>query len=315
MKNYWIAVIVAGMLTAVGTAQTGASGSASANTSASTGKTGASANASGSAQASEGSANRGKQQGNASSSANTGVSGNAAANSSGAALSSGTTLQAELTKSLDAKKAKPGDEVSAKTTQDVKSNGKVVIHKGSKLVGHVTQAQARTKEDSESKLGIVFDHAVLKDGSQVSVNAVVQALAAAQTAPLSAGVDDIGRAGGGASGGGRQPTGGGGGVVGGVAGAATSTVGSTAGGVGSAAGSVASSTTGSVGSTVNGAAGVAANGTLNSASRGVVGLQGLTLTTVGAGSAQGPVISSTTQNVKLDSGTQMVLQVAGAAQQ
>ena len=69
-------------------------------------------------------------------------------------------LQAELSKSLDAKKAKPGDEVTAKLTQDVKADGKVVMHKGSRLVGHVTEAQAKSKENAESKLGIVFDKAV-----------------------------------------------------------------------------------------------------------------------------------------------------------
>jgi hypothetical protein len=42
-------------------------------------------------------------------------------------------------------------------------------------------------------------------------------------------------------------------------------------------------------------------------------MQGLALNTAAAGSAQGSVISSSTQNVKLDSGTRMVLQIAGSA--
>jgi len=37
------------------------------------------------------------------------------------------------------------------------------------------------------------------------------------------------------------------------------------------------------------------------------------LSSASAAGAQGSVISSTTQNVKLDSGTQMVLQVSGAS--
>jgi hypothetical protein len=71
-----------------------------------------------------------------------------------------------------------------------------------------------------------------------------------------------------------------------------------------------------VGSTVNGTAGAAANGTLNSASSGVIGLKGLTLSQAASGTAntQASIISSTTQNVKLESGTQMVLQVAEGAQ-
>ena len=126
MKRYWIVILAAGVLTAGAAAQgTGASG----------------ASASGNASAS------------------TKASGNAGANGANASssLSSGTNLQAELTKSLDAKKAKVGDEVTAKVTQDVKSNGQVVVRKGSKLIGHVTEAKARSQGDQESRLGIAFD--------------------------------------------------------------------------------------------------------------------------------------------------------------
>src|SRR5215469_2632831 len=217
MKSYWIAVIVATGLTVGAVAQTGASGSASTNTSVTTGQTGAQANtnASGNAQVSGGSASANtdananvkaegskksskNQKGNTSADASAGSASGAAANAGGATLSNGTVLQAELTKSLDAKKAKSGDEVTAKATQDIKSNGQVVVRKGSKLIGHVTEAQARSKDNAESKLGIVFDHAVLKDGSQVNFNAVVQALAPAEppptamsSAPADRGADDM----------------------------------------------------------------------------------------------------------------------------
>src|SRR5205807_9600904 len=123
------------------------------------------------------------------------ASGSGAANNGSAALSSGTALQAELTKSLDAKKAKPGDEVTAKLTQDVVSHGQVVLRRGSKLMGHVTEAKARSKEDSESRLGVLFDHAVLKDGQEVAFNSVIQAVAAAPN--VASMPDDSGMTGGG----------------------------------------------------------------------------------------------------------------------
>src|SRR5258706_11493241 len=50
-------------------------------------------------------------------------------------LAAGSTVQAELTKPVDVRKNKPGDAVIAKTTQDVKSDGHVVLPKGSKIVG------------------------------------------------------------------------------------------------------------------------------------------------------------------------------------
>jgi hypothetical protein len=272
--------------------------------------------ASGSAQASHEKQNN-KHDKNAGSGTGGGVGSGSSSSTSdigvgpGGALSSGTSLQAELTKSLDAKKAKPGDEVSAKLTQDVKENGKVVLHKGSKLVGHVTEAQAKSKENAESKLGLVFDKAVLKGGEEVAFNGVIQAVAPPvqgalsvagdENSSLSGGMGSGSSMGGGHSGGGIAPIG-----------AATSAAGSTVGAVGNTAGSVTNST-GAVNGAVNRTAGVAANGALNSAAHGVVGMQGVDLNTAAAGSAQGSVISSASRNIKLDSGTQMVLQVTGSA--
>ena len=286
MKNYWIFLLTVGLLTLGASGQTGASGSASGNTSASAGKSGAQANAN----------------------ANAGA--NASANNAAARLSSGTTMQTELTKPLDTRKAKAGDEVTAKVTQDVKSDGKVVVPKGSKLIGHVTEANARTKENSESRLGIAFDRAVLKNGQEVALGAVVQALAPPVDIAASAmSQDTVEMRGSAPSGGGGRSSGGGGGALGGVVGGTTSAVGGTVGAVGNTAGSVAGSTTSAVGGTVNSAAGVAAHGALTNTSSGVIGLQGLNLSSATSGNAQASVISSTTQNVKLDSGTQMLLQV------
>ena len=93
----------------------------------------------------------------------------------------------------------------------------------------------------------------------------------------------------------------------------TGAVGGATSGLGNTAGSVTGSATSAVGGAVNNTAGTAVNGAVNSTSHGVVGMQGLTLNTVSTGSAQGSVISSATHNIKLDAGTQMVLQVAGAA--
>ncbi|HKR96410.1 MAG TPA: hypothetical protein VJW55_13640 [Candidatus Angelobacter sp.] len=315
LKKYWIAAIAASMLSMGAVAQVSAGGSASGNASVTPGQAGASASANQSTNAGQAgaststSANQTANVGsvaNAGSAANTGSAANVG--SSSAALSSGTAMQAELTKSLDAKKAKPGDQVTAKLTQDVKQDGKVVLHKGSKLKGHVTEAQAKSKENAESKLGIVFDKAELKGGQEVAFNGVIQALAPPVAGSLSLAGDESSTAGAGMGAPSAPSMGGGargGGTLGAATGAVSPAVGSTVGAVGRTAGSA----TGAVNNTVGGAA----NATLNTTSRGVVGLQGLALNTAAAGSAQGSVISSADKTVKLDSGTQMVLQVAGAA--
>lgn len=328
MKKDWTiamgAILAVCLMTLSAMAQTAAGGSAAGSASVTPGQASAGANASQSVQTPKASADadasanatashqhdsktQEKESGKKGADTNS-SGGSSVANSS--ALNSGTALQAELAKSLDCKKAKPGDEVTAKLTEDVKQDGKVVLHKGSKLVGHVTEAQAKTKDNAESKLGIVFDKAVLKGGQEVAFNGTVQALAPPVRGSLSAASADAGNLDAGPNMSRGSMTGGAGGrPLGGVA----STVGNATGTVGNAAGSVAGSTTGAVGGAVNNTAGTAVNGAINSTSHGVVGMQGLTLNSVSTGSAQGSVISSATQNIKLDAGTQMVLQVAGAA--
>jgi hypothetical protein len=79
-------------------------------------------------------------------------------------LENGSILYAELSKTVDAGKAKVGDTVMAVLLADVLSHGKIVIRHDSKLVGHVTEVRPHSKEVPESRLGIVFDKVILKDG-------------------------------------------------------------------------------------------------------------------------------------------------------
>jgi hypothetical protein len=262
-------------------AQSQASGSASQETSVSADKSGAQAASSAAAATSQ---------------AATVPSKDAHAQAASASqLQAGSTVQAELVKPLDAHKNKVGDEVVAKTTHDVKSDGRVVVPKGSKLIGHVTEAKAHSKDQATSELGIAFDRAVLKNGTEMPLALGIQAIGGSRA---SAAAEDDSIASG--SAGGMAPSGGhassGGSALGGVR--------STAGGVVGAAGSTA-------GAAVNtaGATGGAVSGSLSSTSQGVVGLPGLSLSTLGSASTQGSVVSSNGSNVHLESGTEMILRV------
>jgi hypothetical protein len=94
-------------------------------------------------------------------------------------IAPGSVIPVELTKTIDAKKAKTGDEVMAKVTQDMKDNGgAVIVAKDTKMVGHVTEAQARTKEQKESEVGITFDKAVSKNGEEMKLAMSIQAIVA-----------------------------------------------------------------------------------------------------------------------------------------
>ena len=92
-------------------------------------------------------------------------------------LPAGTTIPLMLDKWVDAHKSKVGDEVIAQTTEHVKTDGQVVIPKGSKILGHVTVAKARTNDNPTSVVGIAFDRAVLKKGSELPLKLTIQAIA------------------------------------------------------------------------------------------------------------------------------------------
>src|SRR5688500_11014547 len=72
-------------------------------------------------------------------------------------LASNTALAAQLENSLDARRAKVGDKVVLKTTQALKQNGEVIVPKGAKLIGRVTDVQQHSKENGESRIGVAFD--------------------------------------------------------------------------------------------------------------------------------------------------------------
>jgi hypothetical protein len=228
-------------------------------------------------------------------------------------LASGTAFNAELSSPIDSKKCKPGDAVNARTTEAVKSEGKTVIPKGAKVVGHVTQTSARAKGEAESALGIVFDKAILKNGQEIPLSVGIQALAAAQSSASVAGsdIDTFGGAGasaaGSGAGGGRGGLGGVTSAAGGAVGAVTNTAANVGGAAGGAVNSAASAGGSVVGASKGAVGGLNAAGQLTSNSQGVFGLNGLNLSAAAANSTQGSVITSTGKNVHLDSGTRMLL--------
>lgn len=170
-----------------------------------------------------------------------------------AGISQGTKIDAVLESTLDAHKAKPGEEVTAKVTKNVKAHGKVVIRKGGQLVGRITNVQAGTTAKSASQIAVTFDRLV--QGNTTSrLNAVVTSVLSTPHCEQVSSMDM------------REaeapmrgstmpaPSGsGGGGLVGGVAGTANSTVeavGSVAGGATTTTLKSATSATGSAGAAV-----------------------------------------------------------------
>jgi hypothetical protein len=207
-------------------------------------------------------------------------------------IAPGSVIPVQLTSSVDARKAKPGDAIEAKITQDLMArNGELLVPKDTKVVGHITEAQARTKEQKESQVGIAFDHAIMKDGSDVSLPMSIQAIVAPQILSAANNSDDesAGPPTAAPSPGGL-PQGGRSGGMG--TGAASPVPGSLPGGEPPAGASTGNNERRSI--TAN--------------TQGIVGIPDLRLSTPGD-VPQGSVISSEKNNVKLESGTLMLLRV------
>lgn len=206
------------------------------------------------------------------------------AKTSSAQITDNRAIVVELAKSVNARKAKVDDKLEGKLTMDLLSHGQIVIPRGTRIVGHLTDVRARSKTAPESMVKIAFDRVVLKSGREIALQATIQAAGA----PLQASVPDFSdmdfarqmqsspapgpnemrRIQATAFPGSRRPA--------------------------NAEGSVEETDTGSAHR--DGPA-------LGPFSQGVVGMKGITL----SNTAQGFAISSTTENVRLSAGTQLVL--------
>lgn len=94
-------------------------------------------------------------------------------------IAPGSIIPVRLAKTVDAKKAKQGDEVIGTVPGDLKAtSGQVIVPKDTKVVGHITEAQKRSKEQKESQLGIAFDHMQMRNGQAVQIPMSIQAIVA-----------------------------------------------------------------------------------------------------------------------------------------
>ena len=204
-------------------------------------------------------------------------------------FSPGTPIRVELAKSVDAKKAKVGDEVIAKTMDDFLSDkNEVLALKGSQVVAHVAEVSPHEGK-SASTLGIAFDKMVLKSGTEVPLKASIQAIGAPESSV--AGFNDPMSSPSGPPG---TPS---------MSSPGRGAYGGTAPNPGGSLPGNANPTAATIPDTSSAAA---INGRLTPNAEGVVGISGLSLS---RGAAQDSLLTSPKHNVKLDSGTQMILRV------
>ncbi len=243
-------------------------------------------------------------------------------------------VSGELERKLDSKTARVGEPVVLKTTKKMRTAGGIVIPSGSRLVGHVTEVQPHTRRHQPSSLGIAFDRVELKNGQSFAIRSVIASVSPSPASLEAASFENenafAGPAGGGMAAGGGAMGGGSaaigrasGGLIGGGAGmvgGATSNLGRVGSGLASTAG-------GTMNAGDNGinAAGDLAGGASGDLHRGLGGsagavgslgahateIPGVMLDSSVAGSASGMLLAAR-QNVQLESGTRMVLDLAAA---
>jgi hypothetical protein len=86
-------------------------------------------------------------------------------------------VSGELVNKLDSKSAKQGDSVVVKTDESLTISPGTEIPKGSKLLGRVTNVQARGDGKENSQIAIQFDRAELKGGQTLPIESVIQSVA------------------------------------------------------------------------------------------------------------------------------------------
>lgn len=208
-------------------------------------------------------------------------------------LASNTALAGQLENSLDARRTKVGDRVVLKTTQAVKQNGEVIVPKGARLIGHVTEVQRRTKSNGESRIGVAFER--LQKGSlDMPITATIVSItqSRSQTRAMDSTVDSETTSSSSARTTTRSSSGGQGGLLGGVG----NTVGGAVNTTTSTVGNVAGTTTSAVGSTVG--------ATTNTAGNLTGSLKGLQITQSSSASAEGgSTLSLNSGDLRLESGT------------
>jgi hypothetical protein len=207
-------------------------------------------------------------------------------------IAPGSVIPVQLTKTVDAKKVKTGDEIEAKVTQDLKSvNGDVVVPKDTKVMGHVTEAQARNKEQKESQVGIAFDRAIMKNGADVTLPMSIQAIIVPPNPNAGNNNESPSQPSSAQAGGGMSPNNG-----------------SRSGGMGAGAPAQAPSPSAGAELPTKAQTGTNVNQPITANTQGVVGDSNLHLSTAG-NATDGSIVTSEKSNVKLDSGTLMLLRV------
>lgn len=88
-----------------------------------------------------------------------------------ATVPAGTVLEVEFLDSVSSQTSRPGDSFRTRVASDIREDGRVVIPRGSEIVGEVTEATPLRKVGGRAKLSLKFTDLVLPSGQSLPIEA------------------------------------------------------------------------------------------------------------------------------------------------
>ncbi|HEX4945747.1 MAG TPA: hypothetical protein VFZ34_03760 [Blastocatellia bacterium] len=218
-------------------------------------------------------------------------------------LAAGTQLSAELLSTIDASKAKPGDEVKLRLIKPVMEGQKRLFNKGTILLGHITEATKAEGKQGVSQVRVVFNEIRNKDVSLPFSATLEQITKANLQGDL--GDDAMLRSSSSASSSSRASAQSNAGLLGGVTGTVGNTVGGVVGGVTDTTSQTVSSVAGTTRQGVGQVLAVSSN-TVNTATGKASGLI-LISSETNAQTESSSMLSLTGRNMKIEKGALFLL--------
>jgi hypothetical protein len=105
---------------------------------------------------------------------------------------------ARVTKTLDSSKLKEDDSIEVETAGSFKLSDGTLVPKGSKMMGRVVTAKARSKGDPDSELTLAFNKLNIQGGKVLALKGMVQAVYPPAEEPTGPNMATMGTSGGGA---------------------------------------------------------------------------------------------------------------------
>ncbi|HEX7182117.1 MAG TPA: glycine zipper domain-containing protein [Thermoanaerobaculia bacterium] len=88
-----------------------------------------------------------------------------------ATVPAGTVLEVEFLDSVSSQSSRPGDSFRTRIASDIREDGRVVIPRGSEIVGEVTEATPLRKVGGRARLALKFTDLVLPSGQSLPIEA------------------------------------------------------------------------------------------------------------------------------------------------